>query len=344
MYPIKRVIWSLNTLVGAALTQSEASESPRSWATLLTRLRDEISGAIQGKDEIFDFVLTTLLANGHVLIEDVPGVGKTTLAQAVAASLGCSFRRIQFTADMLPSDLIGVSIFNQQSQAFEFRPGPLFAQVVLADEINRTSPRTQSALLEAMNEGQITVDRETHQLAAPFLVLATQNPLESYGTYPLPDSQFDRFLMRIHIGYPPDEVEKEILRTRKMARPVESLQPVVSPEELLAMQRAVDEVTFDPELLDYLYALIKETRQSSFLSVGVSTRGALQFHRAIRAYAFLQGRRFVLPDDLKKLAVPCLAHRVTPQQQLGQGGWSPTQQTDTEQIIAEILDRVPVPL
>lgn len=329
--------------MGTVLTQQDSSVRP-SPSALLKKLKDEITTVIQGKEAIIDLVLTTLLAGGHLLIEDVPGVGKTTLGQAVASSLGCTFRRIQFTADMLPSDLIGISLFNQKTQAFEFRPGPLFAQVVLADEINRTSPRTQSALLEAMNERQITVDRETHKLASPFLVIATQNPTESYGTYPLPDSQLDRFLMRIHIGYPPDEVEKEILRTRKIARPVEKVEAQVSAEELLSLQQEVDQVSFDEGLLEYLYALVKETRQSSLLSVGVSTRGALQFHRAIRAYALVQGREYVLPDDLKELAIPCLAHRIAPRQQLATGGWSPDAPNDTEQVLLEILQRLPVPL
>ena len=309
----------------------------------LSSLKKNISSVVLGKDEVIDLVLTTLVTGGHLLIEDVPGVGKTTLANAVAISLGCSFKRIQFTADMLPSDLLGVSIFNQKTQSFEFRQGPLFSQFVLADEINRTSPRTQSALLQAMNEGEITVDRETYPLEKPFLVFATQNPIESYGTYPLPESQLDRFLMRIEIGYPPEEVEKEILRTRKQRRPIEDLQSVSNPELLLELQSAVDQVEFDEELQGYLYDLVKATRHSSLLSIGVSTRGAIQFHRAVRAYAMVQSRSYVLPDDIKNLAAPCLAHRISLRQS-GTGGWSTSGYAEAEQIILDLLTHIPVPL
>lgn len=327
--------------MGAVLTQD--SDFSKIYH-LLEQLKQNIAGAIQGKEDVVEHVLTAVLAGGHVLIEDVPGVGKTTLAQAVSASLGCSFRRIQFTADMLPSDLIGISLFNQKIQEFEFKKGPLFAQVILADEINRTSPRTQSALLEAMSEGQISVNRETYALPRPFLVLATQNPTESYGTYPLPDSQLDRFLMRIHIGYPEEHVEKEILKTRTTQRPVESLEAVVTAEQWFQLQSDVDRVQMDDALLDYMYSIIQETRNAKLLSVGVSTRGALLFHRAVRAYALVQQRSFVLPDDIKKLAVPCLAHRVSTLNQMGSGGWTPEQPADSEHIIAELLNQIPVPV
>lgn len=323
---------------------SSLTSSSLSWHQDIRLLKENISSVIRGKGEVIDLVLTSLLAGGHLLIEDVPGVGKTTLAHAVAISLGCSFRRIQFTADMLPSDLIGVSVYNQKTESFEFRRGPLFTQIVLADEINRTSPRTQSALLEAMNERQITVDGHTYPLAHPFLVLATQNPIESFGTYPLPDSQYDRFLMRIRIGYPPADVEKEVLRTRKQTEPVDSLQPAINHEQLLLLQSKVDDVQFDEALQDYLYALVAETRVSALLATGVSTRGALQFHRAVRAYALLQERDYVLPDDIKLLALACLAHRVTAKQRAGSGGWNADRLTDTEQVILEIMERIPIPL
>ena len=309
----------------------------------LHQLKSNIAKVVKGKEEAIHRVLTVLLAGGHLLIEDVPGVGKTTLAQALANSLGCAFQRIQFTADMLPSDLIGVSIFNQNTHEFEFKPGPLFTQVVLADEINRTSPRTQSALLEAMNERQITVNRETHPLKQPFFVMATQNPLESYGTYPLPDSQLDRFLMRIRIGYPDEKTELEILKTRQRRHPVNDLEEVLSHEQLSRLQAAVDNVQFDDSLQEYLYALVKETRTSALLSVGVSTRGALLFHRAVRAYALVQERDYVLTDDIKTLAIDCLAHRITPKHR-GTGDWNPEGETSTEQVIIEILSHLPVPL
>lgn len=326
------------------MTASSGSADLSSWRQTLQDLKANIASVIRGKDEVIARVLTSLFAGGHLLIEDVPGVGKTTLAQAVAISLGCSFRRIQFTADMLPADLIGVSIYNQKTESFEFRRGPLFSQVILADEINRTSPRTQSALLEAMNERQITVDGQTHALEHPFLVLATQNPIESFGTYPLPDSQYDRFLMRIRIGYPPPEVEREVLRTRTRHEPVESLESSIDRDTLLALQHKVDDIQFDEGLQDYLYSIVAETRVSSLLSTGVSTRGSLQFHRAVRAFAMVQERDYVLPDDIKALAPICLAHRVTPKQRVGSGGWSADKPTDTEQVILEIMERIAVPL
>ncbi|MCB9640190.1 MAG: MoxR family ATPase [Myxococcales bacterium] len=311
---------------------------------LLQKMKDHIGAVVQGKDAEIERVLTTLLAGGHLLLEDVPGVGKTTLAHAVAVTIGCSFRRIQFTADMLPSDLIGISLYNQQDQSFEFRPGPLFSQVVLADEINRTSPRTQSALLEAMNEGQITVDRETHPLSRPFLVIATQNPVESYGTYPLPESQLDRFLMRMRLGYPPANIEKEVLRTRKQTAPVEKMTPLIDAETLLSLQEKVDGVHFDEALQDYLYDIIHETRVSNLIAIGVSTRGSLLFHRAVRAYALVQGRNHVIPDDIKTLALPCLAHRITLRQRLSNDTWDPRKLSDTEQVLQDILDRLSIPL
>ena len=307
-------------------------------------LRNNVNQVVQGKEEVVDLVLTCVLAGGHVLIEDVPGVGKTTLAMAVALSLGCSFQRIQFTSDMLPSDVIGVSLFNQKTQEFEFRKGPLFSQVVLADEINRTSPRTQSALLESMNEGKITTQGQTYDLERPFLVFATQNPIESFGAYPLPDSQLDRFLMRLHMGYPDPETEKHVLRNRKMNEPVEALKAVLNRDVLLKLQEEVDLVHMEEALEDYLHALILETRESPLLSVGVSTRGALLFHRAVRAFARLHGRDYVLPDDIKTLAVPCLAHRISLKQRTNADAWSSAQSSEAERVVLDMLNRLAVPL
>ena len=320
------------------------SSASDGYLALLQEMKAHVGSVIRGKEEQIERVLTTLLAGGHLLLEDVPGVGKTTMAHAVATTIGCSFRRIQFTADMLPSDLIGVSLFNQNTQQFEFRKGPLFSQVILADEINRTSPRTQSALLEAMNEGQITVDRETYLLERPFLVIATQNPIESYGTYPLPESQLDRFLMRMRLGYPAPEVEKEVLRHRQGQAPVHSMKPLIDAKQFLELQSLVDTVRFDDALQDYLHDIVHETRVSQLVAIGVSTRGALLFHRAVRAYALMKGRRHVLPDDIKALAIPCLAHRIVRKQRLSSETWDPRQASDVEQIIQEILDRIAIPL
>jgi MoxR-like ATPase len=304
------------------------------------RLIRNIERVIQGKEEVVKLCLTALLARGHLLIEDVPGVGKTTLAQALARSLGCTFQRIQFTSDLLPSDILGVSIFNPSIGEFEFKDGPIFANVVLADEINRTTPKTQSSLLEAMNEGQVSIDNRTHRLPRPFLVLATQNPVEHHGTYPLPESQMDRFLMRIRIGYPSEDVEKRILRERHGDNPVEDLQPVCSPEEILELQHEVERVQVEESLLDYAIAIIRETRNSPFLELGVSTRGALSLYRAAQARAFVEGRDYCLPDDFQSLVMPILAHRVVLSSQhenLGQ------ERDEAERVLKEILDRVPLP-
>ena len=279
----------------------------------LTDLQRSISRVVKGKEEVIQMSLVSLLARGHLLVEDVPGVGKTTLAHAIARSLHCTFQRIQFTSDMLPSDVIGVSVFNPVSQEFEFKPGPVFANIVVADEINRTTPKTQSALLEAMNECQITVDNHTHTLPNPFLVVATQNPIEHHGTYPLPESQLDRFLMRIRMGYPERSSEKEIIRNNAgMAGQgaAEQVQPLMDAADVLAMQDLVSRVKVDDTLLDYALDIIERTRQTEQLSLGVSPRGAVMLHRAAQARAFLHGRDYCLPDDFKKLIVPVFAHRV----------------------------------
>jgi MoxR-like ATPase len=253
--------------------------------------------------------LVTLFARGHLLIEDVPGVGKTTLAHALARSFNCAFKRIQFTSDMLPSDVLGISIFSQHTQAFEFRPGPIFANIVLADEINRTTPKTQSALLEAMNEYQVTVDSRTHALPQPFIVMATQNPIEHHGTYPLPESQLDRFLMRLRVGYPAAESEREILRNFADTEPLEKVEPVMTAEEVVEAQRAVRRVAVDDALVSYALSIVEKTRQHEHLSLGVSPRGSMSLYRAAQTLAMLEGRNYCIPDDFKRLLLPVFAHR-----------------------------------
>jgi MoxR-like ATPase len=308
-------------------------------ASSIAALEAAIATVIRGKDAVIRQAVTCLLARGHLLVEDIPGVGKTTLARALAAAVGGTFRRIQFTSDLLPSDIVGVSVFRSDRHEFEFRKGPIFANVVLADEINRTTPRTQSALLEAMSEGQVSVDEQTHPLDAPFLVIATQNPTEHYGTYPLPESQLDRFLLRIGIGYPDASQERAILRERGAVDPVTALRPAIDHARLAQLQDAVLEVRLEDRLLDYAMAVIGETRKHPALAAGVSTRGALGWYRAAQAHALVAGRDFCVPDDLKALAVPALAHRVT----LGGGREVGRARDESERVIAEIVGRVPVP-
>lgn len=303
------------------------------------KLRQSLQAVIRGKHDVLDLALTCVLAGGHLLIEDVPGVGKTTLAQVIARSLGCSFHKIQFTSDLLPSDLIGVSVFNPSRNQFEFRQGPLFANVILADEINRTTPKTQSALLEAMNERQITVDGTTYSLPRPFIVMATQNPIEHHGTYPLPESQLDRFLMRVRMGYPDRASEKEILRDQIRIAQAET-KPVMPGEELLLMQDEVARVSMNNSLADYLMSIIDRTRQSEYLSLGISPRGSLGLYRASQASAYLLGRDYVVPDDIKKLAVPVLGHRVVISARYTT---LLKKSEEAESIIREILDEVEVP-
>ena len=307
----------------------------------LHRLSEAVNRVVMGKGDVVTDALTAVLAGGHVLLEDVPGVGKTTLAQALAQALGCSFRRIQFTSDLLPSDILGVNVFGQTSGRFEFRPGPIFANVVLADEINRTTPKTQSALLEAMNERQVSIDNETLPLPEPFIVVATQNPQDFHGTYPLPESQLDRFMVRLHIGYPAGDVERSILRGRQADEPVTQVDAQTSAEAVLAMQRLVYDVRVDDLVLDYLMAVVEETRRTPQLDLGVSTRGALSLQQAARARALLQDREYVLPDDVKALAIPVLAHRV---QITGGSEGILRAHEEAEQIIRELLEQVPVPV
>jgi len=308
---------------------------------IVSQLQRSIARAIYGKEEAIQLALITLLARGHLLIEDVPGVGKTTLAQALAKSFHCTFQRIQFTSDLLPSDVLGVSVYNPETREFEFRHGPIFANVVLADEINRTTPRTQSALLEAMNEAQVTVDGRTLALPQPFLVIATQNPVEHHGTYPLPESQLDRFLMRIKMGYPSHETEKEILRNRATDDPIETLEPVADVADVMNMQQAVTRVKVDSSLHDYALEIVNRTRNSDLLALGVSPRGTLMLQRAAQARAFLDGRDYCLPDDFKKLAVPVFSHRVVASSR--HASLQKKSET-TESVLRDIVESVPVPL
>jgi MoxR-like ATPase len=274
------------------------------------RLEASVARVIRGKDEVIRMAVVCLLAQGHVLIEDVPGVGKTTLAQSLARSLGLAFQRIQFTSDLLPTDIIGVTIFNQKTQAFEFVPGPLFANVVLADEINRATPKTQSALLEAMNDRKVSVDRKRYSLPRPFIVIATQNPREHHGTFPLPESQLDRFVMSLAIGYPPPDDERRLLLSGGVEAVLEATEPVVSGDELLELQRRVGRVAVAEKLADYMLSLADGTRRSGEFLLGVSTRGLQSLYRATQALALTEGRTYAVPDDVQRLAGPVLAHRV----------------------------------
>jgi MoxR-like ATPase len=308
---------------------------------VVTQLQRSIARAIFGKEDVIQLALITLLARGHLLIEDVPGVGKTTLAQALAKSFHCTFQRIQFTSDLLPSDVLGVSVYNPESRDFEFRPGPVFANVVLADEINRTTPRTQSALLEAMNETQVTVDGRTLPLPQPFLVIATQNPVEHHGTYPLPESQLDRFLMRIKMGYPSPETERQILRSRTGSDSTGNLEPIADVSDVLAMQEAVAHIKVDSSLHDYALEIVNRTRNSDQLAFGVSPRGTLMLQRAAQARAFLEGRDFCLPDDFKQLAVAVFSHRVVAS---ARHASLQKRSETTEVVLHEIVNSVRVPL
>jgi MoxR-like ATPase len=307
----------------------------------LERLHTSIVRVIRGKAKIVDALIAALLARGHVLLEDVPGVGKTTLAQALARSLDLDFHRIQFTSDTLPSDIIGISVYRQQPGEFEFVHGPLFANVVLADEINRAAPRTQSALLEAMSEHAVTVEKTRHRLAEPFLVMATQNPIESTGTYPLPESQLDRFLMRLSMGYPGHHEELELLRAGGTEPELEQLEPVLSADEVVELQNKVAEVHVTDDLLGYLLQVVERTRTHDALSLGVSTRGSLAWQRSAQALALLRGRPFVVPDDLQETATAVLAHRVLLADPLVSDDWERSRRERA--VIQSILETVPVP-
>jgi MoxR-like ATPase len=305
------------------------------------QLENALRKVIRGKDDVIRLAVVSLIARGHLLIEGVPGVGKTTLGQALARALDCTFQRLQFTSDMLPSDVIGISIYSAIEQQFEFKRGPVFTNVLLADEINRTTPKTQSALLEAMNESQVTVDARSYPLPQPFLVIATQNPVEHHGTYPLPESQLDRFLMRVRMGYPDTAAERQILRSEAGATQLEAMQPVLTGADVLEMQQAATQVRVDESLVSYALSIVRKTRESEQLSLGVSPRGSQMLYRAAQAIAFLDGRSFCTPEDIKPLVVPVFAHRV-----VVNGLYSSTlkKSEQAEQAIQEIVESTPVPI
>ena len=305
----------------------------------IARLQANIETVFIGKTEAVRHVLVGLLAGGHVLIEDIPGVGKTTLARTLARSIDCSFRRIQFTPDLLPSDIVGVPIYNPDQDRFVFKQGPVFSHVVLADEINRTTPRTQSSLLEAMNDFQVSVDGTTYPLPRPFLVLATQNPHEYEGTFPLPESQLDRFLLRIDIGYPARDDERRVLTSQQLAHPLDTLEPVLTAAHVVELQAAVRAVRVAEAVTDYVLDIVERSREAEALEIGVSPRGGISLSRAAQALALIEGRDYCLPDDVKRLAVPVLAHRVIRRAALVAAGG----QTERD-IIREILDQTPVPV
>lgn len=303
-----------------------------------TKIRANVGKVIVGKDDVVDLALVALLCEGHILFEDVPGIGKTTLTKAFARSLDCTFRRIQFTPDLLPSDVTGLAVYNQKTQEFEFRAGPLMTQILLADEINRATPRTQSALLEAMQERQITVDGTTRVLPQPFLVLATQNPIELEGTFPLPEAQVDRFFVKLELGYPSEEEENAILLRFEHTDPLETLQPVVNAETILEMQRVVRTVRVEASVRDYVIAIVRATRAHTSVELGASPRGSLYLYRAAQAYAALRGRDFVLPDDVKYLTPFILTHRLIISAQTRLRG------RDAKQIVKQVVEQVPVPV
>lgn len=305
---------------------------------LAQRVRENVARVIVGKAEVIDLLLVALFCEGHVLLEDVPGIGKTTLAKTLARSIGGSFQRIQFTPDLLPSDITGVSIYNQQNSQFEYRAGPVVAQIVLADEINRAGPRTQSALLEAMEERQITVDGVTRPLPYPFLVLATQNPVELEGTFPLPEAQVDRFLMRVGLGYPGREDERQILRRFRANNPLVELSAIISTDDVQRANRACREVYVHPVLEDYLLDLVNATRKDSAFALGVSPRGSLALYRTAQAAAAIRGRNYVIPDDIKQMALPVLAHRLAPSIEARLHSQAPRDRLVT------ILEQTPVPV
>src|ERR1700737_2763704 len=306
-----------------------------------TQMENALRKVIRGKDDVIRLALVSVLARGHLLIEGVPGVGKTTLGQALARATGCGFQRLQFTSDMLPSDVLGISVYSAVAQEFEFKRGPVFTNVLLADEINRTTPKTQSALLEAMNEGQVTVDSRSYSLPQPFLVIATQNPVEHHGTYPLPESQLDRFLMRVQMGYPDGDSEREILRSEAGAAQLELLAPVLTGAAGLEMQQGVAQVRVDDSLVSYVLAIVRETRGSEHFTLGVSPRGSQMLYRAGQAMAFLDGRNFCVPEDFKPLGVAVFAHRVAVN---GRFSSALKKSEQAEQLIQEIVDNVPVPV
>ncbi|HUY88916.1 MAG TPA: MoxR family ATPase [Pirellulales bacterium] len=306
--------------------------------SLVGELEANIAKVVLGKSDVVRLCMVALLAGEHVLLEDVPGVGKTLVGKALAKSIAAKFCRVQFTPDLLPSDIVGSSVFNAKTSEFFFSPGPIFANIVLADEINRTTPRTQSALLEAMSDAQVSIDGQTHPLPRPFMVIATQNPFEFEGTYPLPESQLDRFLLRISVGYPSREDELQVLAIHRGGEPLENLSPVIECSQVLALQHAVRQVAVDESIYEYLLDIVEATRNSPELHVGVSTRGALCLYRASQSLALIEGREYVVPDDVKRLAVPVLAHRV-----ITKGYLHGSQRGAIEALIQRFVDDVPVP-
>jgi MoxR-like ATPase len=307
----------------------------------IDKLQQNIEQVLKGKTEVVKSACIGILAKGHILLEDVPGVGKTTLAQLIARSINLSFSRIQFTSDMLPSDILGVTIFDQQRHEFEYKPGAIFANIVLADEINRTTPKTQSALLEAMNSAQVSIEKRTLELPQPFMVIATQNPIEFHGTFALPKSQMDRFMMRLHIGYPDIADEITILRDQREVGNIDNIQPVLSGEEMLHMQHEVNQVKLDDDLLEYLARIVKVTRNSQMIELGVSTRGALALRRAAQAKAYYENRDFCVPDDIKSMVVPVLAHRIQIYKTLEGDRFS---HNDEAEVLNQLMAEVSVPV
>ncbi len=307
----------------------------------LSQLQEAIGKVIKGKSEVVKLSLVAMLAKGHLLIEDVPGIGKTTLANALARALDLSFQRIQFTSDLLPSDVIGISIFNQRSGEFEWKAGPIFSNIVLADEINRATPKTQSSLLEAMAEKQVTYEGISRPLPLPFMVVATQNPSEHHGTYPLPESQLDRFMLRLHIGYPGREDERQILRDREKENPLDFVKPILSEKDILEMQMLASEVRFDEALVDYLLSIVEKTRENNAVELGVSPRGTLSLFNSAQALALIEGRDYCIADDIKRLVVPCFAHRLIVSSQYSKIS---KQTNEAEQILKEILTKTEVPV
>ncbi len=316
---------------------------PASQATLnrAAQMEAALRTIIRGNDDVVRLAIVSVLARGHLLIEGVPGVGKTTLGHALARAIACTFQRIQFTSDMLPSDVLGISIYSAMEQKFEFKPGPVFTNVLLADEINRTTPKTQSALLESMSENQVTVDGHSHQLPQPFLVIATQNPVEHHGTYPLPESQMDRFLMRVKMGYPEAASEREILRATAGAARLDDLESVVTGDDVLFMQNEVEKIRVDDSLVDYALEIVRKTRESDYFALGVSPRGSLMLYRSAQALAYLDGRNFAIPADFKTLAVPVFAHRV-----VVDARYSSTlkKAEHSDQLLQEVVESVAVPV
>ncbi|MDH5789258.1 MAG: MoxR family ATPase [Nitrospinota bacterium] len=307
----------------------------------IQRLKNNIASVIVGKPDVIEQAIIALIAKGHLLIEDVPGVGKSSLAYCLAHSLNLDFRRIQFTNDILPSDIVGVSIYNQKEGTFHFNRGPIFANLVLADEINRSSPRTQSALLEAMNEKQVSVDSQTFQLEDPFMVIATQNPIESHGAHPLPESQLDRFMMYISMGYPQPDDERKLLAQSSPARNIRNIKAVLDKDDVLELQRKAEAITIEPILTDYILNVITATRETPHLALGVSPRGGLILQQAARARALVYDRDYCIPDDIKQLAVPVLCHRVIPE---SRHGTHKRAVADTSAIINEIVERMEIPV